>query len=418
MKVKKSNSLRFAAQAICAIVVILVFGNFCRLRYVAWPCLYKEYLSGVIALVPVFLNIYLFFPLFYQKNKNAIYLLFTCLSVLLACFAEMWMVYSQIHAVAMYHSSADLAAYSVFFDGLYVLLRDISFVCFAFLIQVLRENKRHLLEMEIQVLTSHNQIQAQMGEYVSVENIEQSLPDQVQNQTDDAENSHDGLTSSAIKHLQGKTFDKKGVVLLDVDEILYFQQDHNYTYLYVTDGQRYFRYGSLYEVMGLLTGTKGVQISRNTFVLYRYVDRYDKETVCLRNPLTNNEISLSVSSYYAESAQSSLSEYFHNRVEKTRKHTRAFSDIVPDKKRKQVGSIYSFIESHPGCSAVEIKKHKHLSISTIQRIIVWLKQQEMVEYQGSKRSGGYYVIQKQKESHSDTTTGPEAPIPPKSVILN
>jgi len=418
MKGKKSNAPHFAVQAVCAIAVVLFFGNFCQLRPVAWPCLYKEYLSGVIALIPVFLNIYLFFPLLYQKNKNASYVLFSCLSVLTACFAEMWMVYPQIKAMTMYHSSVEVVSYRIFISGLCVLFRDIAFVCFVFLIQVLRENKRSRLEMESQVLTSHNQIQAQVEEHESKENLEHLLLDQPQNQTDDANNLHNGPTSPVQKHLQGKSFDKKGITLLNVDDILYFQQDHNYTYIYVTDGQRYFRYGSLHEVMGLMTEKKGVQITRNTFVLYRYVNRHDKETVCLRNPLTDEEIGLPISSYYTDSAQSSLSEYFHSRVGKTQKLPNAFSDVLPKKKSKQAGAVYSFIENHPGCSAVEIKKHKHLSISTIQRIIVWLKQQEMVEYQGSKRSGGYFVIKKQKKSHSDTTTGPEAPIPPKSVILS
>lgn len=385
MEKKKPDCLRFAAQVIGTIVVILVFGNFCRLRHIAWPCLYKEYLSGVIALVPVFLNIYLFFPLFYQKNKNANYVFYTSLSILLACLGEMWMVYPQIYSVAMYHSTAEAASFSVFFDGLCVLFRDCAFVCFAFLVKALRKNKQYRREMESQVLVSHHQIQAQMDENLISGNIE--IP---------ADNQLDTLatekTKTAQKQLRGKSFDEKEMVLLDVDNILYCQQDRNYTYLYLTDGKRYFRYGSLQEVMELLTGTNGVQISRNTFVLYQYITCYDHEVVCLRNPLTDNEISLAISSYYRDSVQSLLGQHFRKVAPKNRKQQKDFFDITSEKKRKQVESVYSFIASHPGCSEVEIKKHKRLSISTIQRVVVILKRRGLVEYRGSKRSGGYYAV--------------------------
>lgn len=388
MKEKQSDYLRCAAQVLCAVMVVLLFGNFCRLRHIAWPCLYKEYLSGVIAIAPVFLNIYLFFPRLYLKNKNANYLFFTFLSVFLACLAEMWMVYPQIYAVAMYHSSAEAASVSVFFDGLCVLFRDIAFVCFAFLTQALRENRQHRLEMESQVLTFHNQIQAQMDENVSFD----STGFFSDNQDVKTENNAEDMIKTEQKLLRGKSFEEKEMVLLDVDNILYCQQDHNYTYMYLVDGQRYFRYGSLQEVMGLLTDANGVQISRNTFVLYRHIVRYDHEAVYLRNPHTDKENGLSISSYYRESAQSLLGQHFRKVVTENRKQRKEFSDITSDKRRKQTASVYSFIANHPGCSAVEIKKHKHLSISTIQRIVVILKRRGMVEYWGSKRSGGYYAV--------------------------
>lgn len=385
MEKKKPDYFRFAAQVICATVVILVFGNFCRLRHIAWPCLYKEYLSGVIALVPVFLNFYVFFPLFYLKNKNTNYLILTCLSVIIACLGEMWMVYPQIYSVAMYHSTAEAASYSVFIDGLCVLFRDSAFVCFAFLVKALCENRQYRHEMESQVLVSHHQIQAQMDENLISGNNEISADNQPDTLTTEK-------TKTAQKQLRGKSFEEKEMVLLDVDNILYCQQDHNYTYMYLVDGQRYFRYGSLQEVMGLLTDANGVQISRNTFVLYRHIVRYDHEAVYLRNPHTDKENGLSISSYYRESAQSLLGQHFRKVVTENRKQRKEFSDITSDKRRKQTASVYSFIANHPGCSAVEIKKHKHLSISTIQRIVVILKRRGMVEYRGSKRSGGYYAV--------------------------
>lgn len=66
------------------IAVILVFGNFCRLRPVAYPSLYKEYINGVIVLAAFYANLLLCFTLLFTKNKPWAYCLSSLFLTLLA----------------------------------------------------------------------------------------------------------------------------------------------------------------------------------------------------------------------------------------------------------------------------------------------------------------------------------------------
>ena len=393
MNNQRSTFSHLMTHALIAAILVIFFGNFCRMRTIAWPCLYKEYLSGVLVVVLLFLNIYVIYPRFYHKKNNYIYLILTFLSVLLTCVAEMMMVFPQILKIALYSTSPKGAWVTIFKDGLSVFFRDMAYAAFAFLYCSLKDNYSQRLQMENVLLSAHNQIQIQINE-TETPSQEMNPPTQLIQDDDSGENIPVTQSEShIIEELQGTTLDKKNV-LVNVENLLYCQQDQNYTYLFVTDGQRLFRYGSMREIRKLLTDSYGVQISRNLFVLYYHIVRFDNEVVCLRNPLTGVENSLSISANYRDKALAMLGLHVNSSA-KTNKPEHKFTDILPAKKRKQILSVYTFIKEHPGCSAVEINKHKHLSISTIQRIIVILKQEKRVEYQGSRRAGGYYALPQQ-----------------------
>ena len=58
--------------------------------------------------------------------------------------------------------------------------------------------------------------------------------------------------------------------------------------------------------------------------------------------------------------------------------------------------LYAFIVEHPDCSASEIKKNRSLSQSSVNRILAQLKKEGLIEYVGSKKTGGYRAIDKPK----------------------
>jgi len=390
MNNQRTFYLHIAVQALIAAIVVIFFGNFCRMRTIAWPCLYKEYLSGVLVVILLFLNIYVIYPRFYHEKKNSIYLILTFLSILFTCVAEMVLVCPQILQIALYSTSPKGARITIFMDGLCVLFRDMAIAAFAFLFCALKDNQFQRLQTENTLLTAHNQIQALIED---TEALSQDMnpPEQLVQEVDADENAIvTGGGDLVIEQLQGTTLDRKNT-LVNVEDLLYCQQDQNYTYLFITNGQRLFRYGSMREIGKLLTDSYGVQISRNLFVLYNHIVRFDNESVCLRNPVTSVESNFPISANYRDKALAMLGLHIHSSA-KTKKTEHKIPDNLPDKKRKQILSVYSFIKEHPGCSAVEIKKHKHLSTSTIQRIIVILKQENLVEYQGAKRSGGYFTL--------------------------
>ena len=70
---------------------------------------------------------------------------------------------------------------------------------------------------------------------------------------------------------------------------------------------------------------------------------------------------------------------------------------IPDKNDLPVQSneihnvhiVAEFISDHPGCKGSDIAEHFHVSLTTVNRILAQLKAEGLVEYVGSKKTGGY-----------------------------
>lgn len=53
--------------------------------------------------------------------------------------------------------------------------------------------------------------------------------------------------------------------------------------------------------------------------------------------------------------------------------------------------VLSLIESHPGVTANTLIKETNKSIRTIRRSVKTLTGAGLIEYRGSKKTGGYYI---------------------------
>lgn len=72
------------------------------------------------------------------------------------------------------------------------------------------------------------------------------------------------------------------------------------------------------------------------------------------------------------------------------------------KKEIQIQSIVDYISEHPLCPATEIQKYRRVSSATVNRILAQFKAEGIVEYIGSRRSGGYQLVE-----HRGQTPPPE-----------
>lgn len=332
---KKKEAIRISLGVVIQLVfcgiVLFAFHHVSLLRPVAYPCLYKEYLCAIIVLAAMLVNEKLWFPLFYAKNEVGKYVVAILLTIVLAAAGEIILVYPQSHANLLW-SRVPGTEFFFMYSCTCIFLRDAGFVLLSFTICVLRE--------------AHG-----------LKEISETL--------------------MYKKNMQIEVIGEKGLhQLVQVADIAYCQQSGNFTNVYLRDGKNYYRYGSLCHLQNMLVTAGIVPISRKCFVMGHAVADYNDRNVDLRGD-GGWHVQLPISDAYRESAipllqgETEKAECEHPRNEKTCK------------------AIYDYIASHPRCSAQDIQEHTGLAPSSVYRYIRLLKEEGLINHEGSNKAGGY-----------------------------
>lgn len=359
MKVKQKTILNWTLHILFCVSLVFFFGNFCILRPADCQHIYKEYLSGFFVLFIVYINRFVLFPNFYAKAKYWKYVLLTFTTTLLAFVFEMILVapdiaYSTSEQFPLHSTIAYMAM-----DGFFVLLRDLSFATITFSVTAFPYYKNLNKNKDYVMLTEFQRIEA-----------------------------------GAI----GKSSKK---ILIPLDDVSFCKQERNYTRIFLSDGQSCIRYGTFKNFTELLNDSYAVIVNRNTVVPYSNVVSYNTSGVVVKSIPENTIISFS--DHYAAHAYELMSIH----VQKPKKEI-SLSNVpkkhitnprtIHKKKQPQSEILYAYISEHPGCSASEIKKNRSLSQSTVNRILADLKKEGRIEYVGSKKTGGYYLVNIPQES--------------------
>ena len=136
MSVNSKTTLKIALHVAFCVAMIILFGSFCKLRTVAAGHIYKEYLSGVIAIGMMYFNAFVLFPVFFKTNRVPLYLLTGMASAIAACLIEMTMVSKDLISVLQIIVADNEIHKYLLTDSLYVLLRDIVLFFFSFSLQL------------------------------------------------------------------------------------------------------------------------------------------------------------------------------------------------------------------------------------------------------------------------------------------
>ena len=84
-------------------------------------------------------------------------------------------------------------------------------------------------------------------------------------------------------------------------------------------------------------------------------------------------------------------------------HSRTARRVPPQGK---LDTVLNYIREHPGCRSTEIIAHTTYPKTTLDRCLSDLKRQGLIEYRGSKKTGGYCVVGDSMESMAaDASTG-------------
>lgn len=212
--------------------------------------------------------------------------------------------------------------------------------------------------------------------------------------------------------------------LIDAVTISYVKQCQNYTFVFTNDGQHYSRHGTLHFFEQAPEDLHGVKISRNTIVFMPYVTALsDKEVtvITMESPLSYEYLPLGKSAapsailkierylHQKETVETSVKGCFNERSEPptvvedaelmTNKKTESLLSANPGKQKKDVdkGSVIrEYISRHPDCNLNDIVSGTHIPKSTASRYLKDLQSRNIIKYIGSKKTGGYRLMAKQK----------------------
>ncbi len=373
MTVNSQNALKIVLHVAFCVLTVVLFGTFCKLRTAtAWHP-YKEYLSGVVVLGMMYLNVYVLFPVFFKTGRIQQYLLTGILTVLAACIIEMIMVSKDvIHILQLQFAEHEVHDFFLT-DCFYVLLRDMALFFASFSVSALP--------------------------YYAAMNHDKEL--------------------SLVRELQlldAKKDDKeKSDIRIKIPRVAYICQKQNYTYIYLTNGEHVIRYGSLKQLKGLLDDNSYVQLSSKILAMCKNILHYDAAGVVVK--IAPKGVLLCYSHQYRDKAMGELfrKTNLDPNENTSEKQTRQQPAYRRRRREKSEKLIFDFISEHPGCSASDIKKNRSLSQTSVNRIIKQLKDEGRIEHVGGRRNGGYRAVEATQKRETAETDRQENAIEKETV---
>lgn len=369
---KNKQYYKIIFHVVFSIVLILSFGHNCILRPGSTQAPYKEYLSGVLVLIMIYVNYLWLIPQLFFKRRFLLFGLCAIGSVLLTGISEMSLLFSDLqeNISRFWGIRAQMSIWMTLTS--FVLLRDFGFFCFFFILKSLEEERMQQQKLAVSL---YNQ----------------------------------------VSHIDAKNR-KNETIIVNVNDIVYCEQKNNYTWIHTLDGEIYSKACSMTDFEKLIGSDISIRISRQHLVLRSYVSDYTAKTLLISLPNQPDPISLNISPKRSESVikvleidhrirsqiESSMAKSNPQNAETDNSQTinKAFDieDATPEPIDKLLNEkameMYEYIRSHPNCGRQRIISDLHLPKSTAERYLRKLKDFGLVEYYGNWKTGGYQCVDK------------------------
>lgn len=323
--------------------------------------LLKETISGVFLLGTLYINYFLLYPKLY-RNYPKIYWLTLVLVAMLTGIIDLVIAYPGIMSC-----NAQLVeyvgAFSFFSKILFITVwRNLALIVFPFLIRE-RQHFQQAWEKEVKVV------------YQDIRMLDV---------TDKKCNLH----------------------LVNIDDIFYCHQQRNFTDIILVQNKNYSRLGSMKHLEHLF-GDDFVRITPTELVPFRYIKTCKDNTVIMKKmpweaqpttfklePKNQEEISEKVVEgllrYRAKASGKNIP------VRPARPKIKRKPVTPPDEKLK---AVLSYIENHSNCNTRKIVDETKIPLSTVERCIAVLKKQGLIEFIGSRKNGGYHLVNTSQEGN-------------------
>lgn len=314
----------------------------------------KEILAGLVLLGSLYINYFLLFPKLYEQRSYIAYWVLVLVMSIVAGVLDMAIAYPHISVCnAMLIETIGFTkffALCVFF----ISGRNLAFNFFPFMI---RERKllQQALETETQIVYQY----ARLLDVCDKKNNCQHIP---------------------------------------VEQVFYCKKVGNYTFVYMVDGDVFTRYCSIKYLEQHLGNKEFVRISPSFIVPYRHIASCDGETVVMKTvPWMETPLTFKLDTQRRPYVAAVIDKHLRADMEVTDSARPDNKEVkgrrnpsVPPKEK--LDAVLNYIKEHPGCRSTELMSHTSYSQTTIERSLSDLKKRGVIEYSGSKKTGGYRVV--------------------------
>ena len=318
----------------------------------------KEIITGLLLLGSMYANYFILYPKLYEQNAPILYWLSLVAVVFFIAFLDLAIAYSYISKCNA--STIGAVGFLNYFAKrlLFIAGRNLAFNFFPFMFR----KKKHLqqaLESEVRVVYKDTQL---------IDIID----------------------------------DEKNVCLIPKDSIYYCFQYGNYTWIYTVENKRHPRPGSMKHLDQLFGKEDFIRISKKLLLPYQYIKRCRENEVFMKKmPWQEEPLSFKIDS----SDNEEIAERIINRLRAFRGR-KTDNKALPRKARKpvqpsdeKINAVLLYVQEHPGCRCSGISAQTKFSSSSVERCIAELRKQGLVEHIGTKKGGGYHVVNTTQEDN-------------------
>ena len=196
------------------------------------------------------------------------------------------------------------------------------------------------------------------------------------------------------------------IQLVSIDEIFYCQQQRNFTMVYTVQNKSYTRLGSMKHLEQLFGENEFIRITSTVLVPFRYIKSCKENVVVMRKmPWQDAPTAFALESKNSEETAENVLEGLMRYKALSGGKSITVKMPRPAVKRKpivpsdeKIMEVFAFVEKHPKCNSADIMAETQFSMSTVERCIIELRKNGLVEHVGSRRHGGYIVVSTPQES--------------------
>ena len=315
----------------------------------------KEAVAGLLLLGSLYANYFLLYPILYQKHSHNIYWLLVFFIALATGFIELAIAYQNI-SLCNAAIIQEFGFFSFFSKRLlFIVGRNLAFNFFPFLIGE-RQHFQQAFENEVKIV------------YQDVRKLDV---------TDGGNN----------------------IQLVPIEDIFYCQQQRNFTNIFMVNDKKYTRLGSMKHLQQLVGEEEFIRITTTLLVPFRHIESCKDYTVIMKKmPWEQSPTTFKLEPKTQEEVAKKVVEgILKYRTIVSGKEISKKQD-PPKSKRKpttppkeKINEVLSFIEKHSNCNSADIIAETKFSLSTVERCLLDLKKQGLIEHSGSKKTGGYRV---------------------------